>query len=142
MWRTGALALLSSLAPVIGHSQTEEEKVQIAVNAAGGVENLLQMSVKDVAASLPRQVAPNMQLLSASTSGRKAKYVTVFLNVPSKSKFKLTELRLVAGNQAVCQSTAGILIRDFDAEVEYEYRAANGEVVFIQTISRATCTVK
>ena len=73
MWRTGALALLSSLAPVIGHSQTEEEKVQIAVNAAGGVENLLQMSVKDVAASLPRQVAPNMQLLSASTSGRKAK---------------------------------------------------------------------
>jgi hypothetical protein len=130
------------LAPDLGQCQTEEEKVHIAVRAAGGVENLLRASVEEVAATLPRQIAPNMQLQSASVSGRKAKYVTIFIAVPSKSKFNPNELRLAAGNEAVCRSTTGFLIRDFDAEVEYEYRAANGQVVYIQTINRTTCAAR
>jgi hypothetical protein len=137
--RKTAVLLLLALSPAVCLCLTQEEKVAIAVKAAGGPENLLRLSTQDVAKTLPRRVLPNMELVSATSEGLEGLYVAVLPNVPSKAEFDEKLLLLSAGNSSVCGSTTGQLIRDYGVVIQYEYRAANGESVYLHTIDRKTC---
>jgi len=121
-------------------AQTEEEKVRIAIEAAGGVEKLLEQTTIAVANTLPGKLGPNLELRAASYSGRKVLYVAVFLNVPTRGAFDPGQMRVQLGTTTVCASTAGILVRQHGAVIEYEYRASNAEVLYRQVIDRKACT--
>jgi len=132
-----ATLLLSFLASA--HAQSDTEKLQIAIAAAGSVEKLLAKSAQDLSATLPRALGPNLELRSVSASGLTLKNVAVFTNVPESRNFDQSQLRLLAGTVAVCGSTLGQLIQKHNAVVEYEYRARSEEVVFRQIINSEAC---
>ncbi|MCZ8159051.1 MAG: PA3611 family quorum-sensing-regulated virulence factor [Rhizobiaceae bacterium] len=132
-------AVLVSTLATAAWAQTEAEKLQIAISAAGGVEKLLEKVAREQSAGTPRSIAPNMELRSVTAAALTLKSSVVFTTVSSKRAFDPAQLRVQAGTLAVCQSTTGQLIQNHGVVVAYEYFAANSEPVYLQVIDAAAC---
>ena len=138
--RTLLLATLLLAGHASSIAQSVQERVRIAVKAAGGTEALLDLIASDQAKKTPMRPAPWIEIRSVVHKARVLKFEGVLLLVPSKAAFSPEQLWTSFGNAYVCNAgSTGVLIREYGVRVTYDFFANNGEYVSRQEIDRTTC---
>jgi hypothetical protein len=134
------LSFLILLSCMAAQAQSADERMRIAVQAAGSPEGVLERVAMDQGAEFPIRPAPNIEIQRVTREQRTLTYQTSLLLVPSKRAFDSNQMQVSLALAHVCNSEGvGVLIRNYGAKVVYKFSAVNGEQVFVQIIDAAAC---
>jgi hypothetical protein len=125
---------------LVAVAQPTPAQVHAAVKQAGGPESHLAEIARQTAQILPQMTNKNLQVQSVAANGRRLAYTVVLVNVETKRGQDIESLRQQSISFFVCSSpTLGVLIKQYDAEVNYFYTARNTEFLFQHSLNRRSC---